>query len=123
MGIDDDMPDALLEVYEMVKVTYVRGRRARGRRPAVEPRFPPPVWNAYEAVIHDEHRTNNMVEGYHNKFQKSIQAFHTRIWRYLEAIKKDQSDNEKLQAQLRAGHTKIRQPQTNRWVEVPCFLW
>jgi len=80
------MPDALLEVYEMVEVTYVRGRRARGRRPAVEPRFPPPVWNAYEAVIH-EYRTSNMMEGYHNKFRKSVQAFHTRIWRFLEAIK------------------------------------
>jgi len=71
---DEEMPDELLEVYDMIERTYIFGVPVRGRRRAVAPRFPPEQWNVYDSVIHEKHRTNNMVEGYHNKFQKSIQV-------------------------------------------------
>ena len=75
--MEDDLPEAVLSVYETVEKTYVTGTPARGRRRAVPPRYPPAKWNVYQAVIHNEHRTNNMVEGYHNKFQKAIQVIHS----------------------------------------------
>jgi len=72
--MEDDLSDAVLEVYEYFEKTYLVGTPGRGRRRAVPPRYPPAIWNVYEAVIHDDHRTNNMVESFHNTFQKSCQV-------------------------------------------------
>lgn len=74
-SISDEVTSAeVAAVYKTVEVTYVHGIVARGRRRAVPPRYPPKIWCAHEAVLHDQHRTNNMVEGFHNKFQKSAQV-------------------------------------------------
>lgn len=49
--------------------TYIRGPRARGARRRGRPRYEPHLWNTYESTLRDEHRTNNMNEGWHNRFQ------------------------------------------------------
>ena len=47
--------------------TYVR--LAKGRRKAVSPRYPPRLWNHYDATIEGNARTNNASEGWHNRFK------------------------------------------------------
>ncbi|CAB0040440.1 unnamed protein product [Trichogramma brassicae] len=42
---------------------YVHGILPRGRRRAIAPRYPPSMWNQYNAVIHNQSRTNNMSKG------------------------------------------------------------
>ena len=41
----DDLSAEVAAVYEMIDVTYVSGRPARGRRRALPPRFPSEIWN------------------------------------------------------------------------------
>jgi len=44
-------------------VTYVRRKLARGSRRGVPARYPPSLWNQYDAVINRLCRTNNASEG------------------------------------------------------------
>ena len=48
-------------------------RRARGRGAARRPRYGVRLYmhicNTYEATLLNEHRANNITEGWHNRFQ------------------------------------------------------
>lgn len=50
------------------------------------------------------------MEAWHSKFQKIIVSHHSGIWKFLEHVLKDQSENEILIMQLAAGHSRIRYP-------------
>jgi len=65
----DEVSAEVAAVYEMIEVTYVNGRPARGRRRALPLRFPPEIQDVHEAVLHDHHRTNNMGENFLDEFQ------------------------------------------------------
>lgn len=69
------------------------GRPDRGnrRRP---PRFPLRLWNCYETVLQGLPKTNNSIEGWHHGFQSQIAAQHPNIWKFISAIKREQSLNE-----------------------------
>ena len=105
----DVVPEESVKLWEYFDEIYLRGRAARGRRKHVPPRFPTETWNLFDAVINRVDRTNNIVESWHNKFQRMVAA-HSSVWKFLEAVKNDQHDNSKLFAQLAAGHIKIRHP-------------
>ncbi|KAJ4427165.1 hypothetical protein ANN_24781 [Periplaneta americana] len=60
-----------------------RGGQARGKRIAVAPRFPPEEWDVYESTLHGHHRTNNIVEVFHWRFQRIVSAHYVSIWRFL----------------------------------------
>lgn len=111
----NELHDDVIPLAEYLKATYVRGRPARGRRRAVPPRFSPPKWNVYDCVRTGGHRTNNVVEGWHSRFQKLIFTHHASVWKFIEHIKKDQRANEVLIAQLGAGH-KIKHPISKKYV-------
>ncbi|KHJ40540.1 hypothetical protein D918_09430 [Trichuris suis] len=63
--IEDQAEESLDDLMDYVKRTYVTGR---------PPMFPPQTWNVYRAVLNDQHRTNNAVECWHNKFQKVMMS-------------------------------------------------
>lgn len=67
-----EVPRAVEVITTYFDDTYVRGPRGRGARRARRPRFDPALWNAYEATLRDEHRTNNLSEGWHNRFQVRV---------------------------------------------------
>ena len=48
-----------------------RGRQRQRREPQQRcpPRYQIELWNAYDATLRDEHRTNNASEGWHLRFQ------------------------------------------------------
>lgn len=110
--IPDDLEDedALMDVVQYIERTYVRGRAARGRRPASAPRFPPNIWSVYDLTVNRQQRSTNSVEGFHSKFQRKILTHHAGIWKFLEFLQKDQKENEVCIIQLEAGHNRIRYP-------------
>jgi hypothetical protein len=57
----DVLPDKLADLAEYFEKYYVRWRPAQGRRQGVAPRYPSEWWKQYEAVIHTQPRTNNLL--------------------------------------------------------------
>lgn len=82
----------------------------------VNPKYSHETWNCYNSVISGYRRTNNVVEGWHSRFQAAIQSKHVSIWKFLEFIRKDEADNRVLIDQLFGGHRKIRHPIKKRYV-------
>lgn len=85
-GISDGDFEAIKGLVEYMEVTYVRGRPARGRRPATNARFPPTIWSVYQLCLDRQHRTTNAVEGWHSRFQRIIVSHHAGIWKFLDNI-------------------------------------
>lgn len=106
----NDIPDSVISLWEYIEATYVRGRPARGRRRAISPRFAPSTWNVYSLVRNRMHRTTNIAESWHSKFQKMIQVHHSSVWKFIEFLKIDQRDTEVLMTQLAGGHSNIKHP-------------
>ena len=74
----DDVPDSYVPIIQYFE-NYVIGRRARGRRRTVPPRFLLSKWNAYEATLQNQQRTNNIYEGWHNRFAQAIGKHHPSL--------------------------------------------
>lgn len=66
--LDTNAPEELEDIVDYFGKTYVIGVPARGRRRARQPRYPPRLWNQYTAAREGSHRTNNISEGWHNRF-------------------------------------------------------
>jgi len=80
----------MLPVATYFEDNYLFGRRGRGRRAAVAPRFPPQFSNTYEATLQNQHRTNNFSEGWHNEFQHAVGKHHPSLYSAMqELIKKN----------------------------------
>ena len=91
-------PDDAAELVEYFDSTYVSGplRRqplTRGRTGIrlrrCQPLFPPAVWNVHDATMHNEHRTNNVCEGWNNGFRHLVGHDHPSIWKLVEALQKE----------------------------------
>lgn len=119
--VEDDQP--LMDVINYVERTYVRGRPARGRRPAVNARFPPKIWTVYELTVNRQQRSTNAVEGFHSKFLGMIQSYHSGIWKFVEHLQRDQNENETCIIQLEAGHTRVRYLNTKKIRTKSKLLW
>nr|XP_018908476.1 PREDICTED: uncharacterized protein LOC109038019 [Bemisia tabaci] len=100
----EEIHEDVLEFAEYIERTYVRGRRGRGRRRAVPPLFPPRVWNCYTLVLEDRHRTNNVVEGFHSKFNRLVGTYHANVWKFIEKLRDVQEETEQNIVQKRGGH-------------------
>ena len=79
-----DLPDAVHEFAYYFDYTYLRGRRAVGRRQAIRPLFPPPTWNVYESVRNREERINHIVESFYSKFQLLLAVRHISLCSFIE---------------------------------------
>lgn len=76
--------------------TYVVGRigaRGRGNR-TIPPRYPPQWWNHYDSTMNNEHRTNNLSEGWHNRFRLVVAKHHPDLYNAITEIQKEQADTE-----------------------------
>jgi hypothetical protein len=58
----------------------------------------------YELVEENVPRTNNAIEGWHNSFSSILNAAHPSIWKFIKALKKEDSLNKLKIEQLIAGH-------------------
>jgi len=96
-------PENFLQVMDCFEETYVVGRRARGRRRAVPPRYPIQEWNQYTAIIWNEQRTNNISEGCHNRFAVAVGKHHPDLYSMQTEFQKEQADTETHLAEFALG--------------------
>jgi hypothetical protein len=55
------------------------------------PLFPPSIWNLFDLTKADIGRTNNISEGWNNKFTKLVRINHPNIWLFIEALQMSNS--------------------------------
>ena len=56
----------------------------------VPPMFPPPVWNVFDATLRNDPRSNNLCEGWNNKFYNLVGHYHPSVWRAITWMQKEQ---------------------------------
>jgi len=96
----DNVPDELETVVDYFDSNYVSGPfravlsegRLRFRR--TPPRFPPNVWNVFQATVTDEARTNNVCESWNHGFKHLVGHTNPSLWSVLECIQKDNAMSE-----------------------------
>lgn len=82
-----------------------RPNRRNQRR---DPIFSHSMWNCYNAVQNDLPKTNNSVEGWHRAFESQLSASHPSIWKFLDALKREQNLNEVKIEQYVAGAVPVQ---------------
>ncbi|XP_014298656.1 uncharacterized protein LOC106693842 [Microplitis demolitor] len=89
----------LLDYFER---TWV-GVLSRSGKKRLKPEYEISLWNCYNAVINDELRSNNAIEGWHISINNKVRAIHASICRFLKAIVNAQSISESLITQANTG--------------------
>ena len=74
---------AVLDYFE---TNYI-GELRRGRR--LEPRYPHTLWNMNLRIHNNFPRTNNDLEGWHNRFSSSFAHRYTYVWKFIDGLKQD----------------------------------
>lgn len=109
-------PDILNPIFRYFEENYVIGRPGRGRRRAVNPRYPPCTWNQNNAALNGEHRTNNVSEGWHNRFRMLTGKNHPDIYSLIKEFQKEQGDTEISVVELSLGR-KVKAAPKKKWVD------
>lgn len=87
---DEHGHERLDELLSYSELTWIRGRRLRGRGETYAPAvFPIPLWNKHEAGLDGVARTTNVVEGWHYGLQALFQCHHPTMWSFLTGIQQD----------------------------------
>ncbi|VDI23393.1 Hypothetical predicted protein [Mytilus galloprovincialis] len=66
----------------------------------IEGRYPQPTWNHH---LTEGPRTNNHLEGWHNKLKKRVKTAHPNIFEIINVFKKEQAANEVKKVLYAAG--------------------
>lgn len=115
------VPDNFVPIYEYFEKNYVKGHIGRNGRP-LPPRYPPYLWNVHQAVLDGDSRTNNVSEGWHNRFQQLVLKSHPNFYTFLRELFKEQKDTEVMLQQLAIGQRiKKTQPFKHRRKEENIF--
>lgn len=75
----------------------------RGRRRAVAPRYPLAQWIQYSSDLTDAHKTNNVSEGWYNRFRLIIGKHYLDLYLALKDLTKEQTDVEIMVSKLSIG--------------------
>ena len=111
----DDAPAEVLPVYDYFKTNYIAGTPRRGRRAAVPPRFPPELWNQHDTVLANSHKTNNVSEGWHNRFRMVVAKHHPDLYSALTELQKEQGNTEVCLAELSLGR-RVKNSPGRKWI-------
>ena len=115
--LKDDAPEELEDVLDYFEKTYISVRRKTGRVAIrMAPRYAPAVWNQYLAASNNDHKTNNISEGWHNRFHVLMGKNHPDLFSALKEFQKEQADTEISVAELGLGR-KVRAAPKKKWVE------
>lgn len=90
----EDAPEAMEEFVKYFHTTYVTGITRRGRRNAVPPKYPIHIWNQYDPTVEGQARTNNVSEGWHNRFHLLMGKSHPDLYIFIKSVQKEQGDTE-----------------------------
>lgn len=104
----ETLPEEAQHFVEYFEETWV-GRRGR------EPTFPHSMWNVNDVVWGEEALdgvdipiTNNVTESWHNSFKSLIDGQKPTIWRFLDALKRQQVITELKIAKEQSGDGDVR---------------
>jgi len=79
--------DHLDELTSFFEITYIRGRRQRGRAATYSPAaFPIETWNQHTAGSNGIACSSNNVEGWHHGLQSLFQCHQTTVWTFISGI-------------------------------------
>ena len=101
--------DPLIDYFD---ATYVTGRyrQARGqvngnasRMQKVPPPFSPASWNVHQVTVDGGQRTNNVYEGWNNKFAHLVGHQHQSVWKCIKAFQADHEATDTLPQQAATG--------------------
>lgn len=106
--VRDHLPEELDPIADYFEINYVRRLKVRRRGEKVRltskpPRYDPEKWNCYNSVMNGTARTNNLSEGWHNRFQIVIGKQHPSLYVFLNELQKEQADTEIMSLQLQLG--------------------
>ena len=111
-----DPPEAA-ELLDYLDSTYISGshrcaivpgqglRMVMCRTPSM---FPPAIWNIHEATVNGDLRTNNVCEGWNNKFLNLVGYAHPSIWRVIEWCQKEEATVHTLIQQDSVGNPPVK---------------
>ena len=91
--------DVVLDYFED---NYI-GRLQRGR-PRGIPTFPISIWNMFDRTDEELPRTNNHIEGWHNRFNQNVGSAHPTLWKFIESLQREESMVRAEIAQVLGGH-------------------
>lgn len=109
-------PEALKPVVKYFNETYVNGKSATKGKAATPPRYPVLLWNHYASTLAGFHRTNNVSEGWHNRFAQMVGKKHPDLYYLLTEFQKEQGDTEIVIAELGLGR-RVRDAPKKDWVD------
>jgi hypothetical protein len=67
---------ALALLFQYFEATWLRGN------------FPIELWNVFRR--HNNERTTNVCEGWHNRFNRRVGTVHPNVWRFIVKLKKEE---------------------------------
>ena len=67
------LPEEMNDLITYFEENFIRIKRRNSIKPPI---FNPQIWNMHEMIQKDLPRTNNSVEGYHNRLQNAISCSH-----------------------------------------------
>lgn len=97
-----DNEEQLESFISYFKHMWVGVRSYTGRRRR-KPYFELTLWNCYEAVINDENRSNNAIEGWHNSFNLKVRVHHATISKFVGVLQDEQGLTEVLITRYNTG--------------------
>lgn len=97
----DNFPQDAVAIANYFEDTYIGRRQRRGRQ---EPSFPIELWNVHFRTLQRQDRTNNAVEGWHRGFQATCGTIFPNIYRFIDALKRQQGLHNLEITQLIAGN-------------------
>ena len=82
--------------------------------PSTEPIFDIKyLWNQYDTVLARLPRSNNLVEGWHNRFQTLVGCSNPTLWTFLTALKKEENLTFSKKVKMSLGEG--REPKRRKW--------
>ena len=79
-----------LSIHQL-KTMVLLNHSSCAKSPPPPPLFPPPVWNVHDATLNNDPRTNNICEGWNNKFHNLVGHHHPSIWRVIDWFPKEET--------------------------------
>jgi len=109
-AIVKNVDDQVLDFCSYIENTQIRGHRALRRR-AAPPRLPPRDVDSIRTGFRRlSARANDVVEGYHSEFQKTLVVYSALIWSFLDEIIADENDFHVVKAKIMARLANVKEP-------------
>ena len=102
-ALENVFPQATIPVLEYFEENFI-GTLLPGQQQRRTRRFPIALWNINQRVINHLPKTNNHVDGWHNKFANHAGANHPSIWKFLSVLKNEERMNYVSVVQMTAGY-------------------